>query len=412
MNIAFVNNQYQLGGAETVIHQLRAGLGRAGHPSRLHVAEGKTYPAGEGVVPLYPAWLSRLSHSRLHAWVERVWPRFAWTDRSLRALARDRADLIHLHNFHGHYATVQSLAGLARAKPVVWTFHAFWGMTGGCDHPKACSRYQEACGDCPQIGQWPVGKVDRTAEQLRQKREWLANAPLDVIAPSRHLAAKVRESQVGRRWRVHHIPNGVDPGRFSHARKREAGFRRALGLAPEGAILLVVNRDFQQPEKGFPMVKRALELIPRGSVQVILAGRHSDWAATQLPVGLSSVSRGYVGSRGEMAELYEAADLFLFASVAENFPCVILEAMSAGCCVVSTPTSGVDEQIDHGRTGFLAEQLSGKSLGLVLREALTAPEHCRSCGEQARHAVETQFSEETMVERHLALYAAVLSGRS
>ena len=113
-----------------------------------------------------------------------------------------------------------------------------------------------------------------------------------------------------------------------------------------------------------------------------------------------------------MAKLYEAADLFLFASSAENFPCVILEAMSAGCCVVSTPTSGVEEQIDHGRTGFLAEHLSGKSLGLMLREALALPDHGRRCGQEARGAVETQFSEETMVGRHLALYAALLSGRS
>ena len=202
MNIAFVNNQYQLGGAETVIQQLRAGLSRAGHGSRLHVAEGKSYPTGEGVAPLYPRWLSRLSHSRWHAWVERFWPRFAWTDRSFRALAHDSADLIHLHNFHGNYATVQSLAWLARAKPVLWTFHAFWGITGGCDHPKACSRYQEACGHCPQIGQWPIGEKDETAEQLRQKRAGLREAPLRIIAPSRHLAARVRESQVGRRWEI------------------------------------------------------------------------------------------------------------------------------------------------------------------------------------------------------------------
>ena len=409
MKIAFVNNQYQLGGAETVVHQLRAGLARAGHMSRLYVAQGKTYPANEGVVPLYPRWLSRLSHSRAHRLVERLFPRGQWTDRAFRQLARQSAELIHVHNFHGDYAGVSSLAGLARVKPVLWTFHAFWGITGGCDHPKGCARYQESCGQCPQVGKWPVGTVDRTTEQLEQKLELWAGLPFQVVAPSRHLAAQVRASQLGRHWNVHHIPNGVDPARFSFARKRDPRFRASLGLRPQVTVVLLANRDFQDVEKGFPMARKAIEMLPLGSVQVVLAGRESDWAAAQLSPWVECLSLGYVSSRQKMAELYEAADIFLFASQAENFPCVILEAMSAKCCVVATPTGGVVEQIEPGRTGFLAEQISGKSLGLALREALVAPEQCLIHAEQARREVELQFSEERMIQRHLELYAGMIS---
>ena len=51
---------------------------------------------------------------------------------------------------------------------------------------------------------------------------------------------------------------------------------------------------------------------------------------------------------------------FLFASPAENFPCVILEAMASACCVVATPTSGVTEQIEDGRNvGFPVSQRDG-----------------------------------------------------
>ena len=409
LNIAFVNNQYQLGGAETVVHQLRAGLAQAGHVSHLHVAQGKTYPVNDGVVPLYPRWLSRLSHSRAHPLVERLFPRGPWTDRAFRQLANDSADLIHVHNFHGDYARVPSLAGLARAKPLVWTFHAFWGITGGCDHPKSCERYQGACGQCPQLGKWPLGRVDRTADQLQQKLRWWAGLPLHVVAPSRHLAARVRASQVGRGWHVHHIPNGVDPARFSFARKRDPQFRASLGLRPASTVILVANRNFRDAEKGFPMARQALEMMPSGPVQVVLAGLESDWAAAQLSPQAECLSLGYVASRQKMAELYEAADIFLFASQAENFPCVILEAMSAKCCVVATPTGGVVEQIEPGRTGLLAGHISGKSLGLSLREALAAPEQCRIYGEQARREVEAHFSEERMVQRHLDLYARMIS---
>ena len=37
MNVTCVNNQYQLGGAETVVQQLRAGLRQLGHEAPLYI---------------------------------------------------------------------------------------------------------------------------------------------------------------------------------------------------------------------------------------------------------------------------------------------------------------------------------------------------------------------------------------
>lgn len=111
-----------------------------------------------------------------------------------------------------------------------------------------------------------------------------------------------------------------------------------------------------------------------------------------------------------MANLYEVADIFLFASPAENFPCVILDAMSAKCCVVSTPTSGVTEQIEHGRTGFLAESISGSDLSRILNQVLKK-DSLSQIGEAARKKIEEELSEENMVRRHLRLYQdVVISG--
>jgi glycosyltransferase involved in cell wall biosynthesis len=112
-----------------------------------------------------------------------------------------------------------------------------------------------------------------------------------------------------------------------------------------------------------------------------------------------------------MARLFEAADIFLFASPAENFPCVILEAMSAGCCVVATPTSGVTEQIKTDKTGFLAESLSGEALGIVFRDVLAHRELWKKTGDEARDFVEKEFSEKVMVDRHIVLYRQIMSNR-
>lgn len=397
---------------ETVIAQLRGQLRRRGHPCPLYVAHGKTYPRGDDVFPLYPRSLSWLYHSRLNAWVEKFFPRRPWTEAALRRVAHRPTDLLHLHNFHGDYAGLETLACLHDRKPLVWTFHAFWGITGGCDHPKNCRRYLDACGECPQVGCWNVGPVDRTREELALKRQLLGERALHIISPARHAAKQIQASLLARRWRVHHLPNGIDPAAFSNARKHDPNFRRSLGLAPDAPVVLIVNRDFKDPHKGFPMVETALRALPAAPAQLVWAGANGDWAAAQVPQTFSHRVLGYVPSRAAMAQWYEAADIFLFASPAETFPCVVLEAMAAGCCVVSTPTSGVDEQIEPGVSGLLGAEVSGAALAPVLRAALASADLRARCGAAARQRVSREFSEDRMVERHLELYELIRKERA
>ena len=97
-------------------------------------------------------------------------------------------------------------------------------------------------------------------------------------------------------------------------------------------------------------------------------------------------AKGLLTARERLAAWFEAADIFLFASVAENFPCVILEAMAAQCCVVATPTGGVTEQIRSRATGLLSASVAGESLAAPLREAIQSPQLRQACGARARAA--------------------------
>lgn len=407
MRIALVNNQYQLGGAETVVRQLHSGLNQRGEQAVLHVAMEPQPPRLPRFRLLYPRLLNRLFHSRWHSRVARRFPPLRWTDRAFQRLGGGPWDLIHVHNFHGTYATLESLANVARQRRVVWTFHRLWGITGGCDQPLECSQYLGSCARCPQLGIWPLGKSDDTAAQLSLKKRLLAEAPLHLVAPSEHLAATVRGSLVGSRWPITVIPNGVDTARFDPARKRDPALKRALGLDPRLLVVLVVNRNFEDPLKGFQDVEQALRLTPAGAIQVALAGGQSNLAARRLAPQIPCHDFGYVSDTNQLRQLYEAADVFLFASPYENFPCVVVEAMAAGCCIVSTPTSGVTEQIADGVHGILADERTGPSLARALHKALQQPAQCRQMGHAARDRAEREFSETRMIDRHLALYRSL-----
>jgi glycosyltransferase involved in cell wall biosynthesis len=393
MQILLVNNQLQYGGAETVVHQLRSRIPN----TRLLVPESPSLRAEV----MYPRVLSRLNHSRLHSGIEKLFPMSEWTNRRFAKIQNDPADIVHIHNFHGNYASIETLAELIAVKRVVWTFHGLWGVTGGCDHPKGCAGYLHECGHCPQLGLWPIGEVDRTAEELSRKIATLAGLAIHVIAPSRYFYDTIRSSKVGRGWNVHHIPNGINPNGFTPAQTKSPRIK-----------ILIVNRNFQDPHKGFNVVLEALNLANLPDVELSFAGLNSGWAIAQLKKAYRTRDLGYVTDRKRMAQLYGDSHIFLFASPAENFPCVILEAMASGCCVVATPSGGVVEQIADGENGFLAENISGDALAAALERPLKEPTNIVAMGENARQTVIKKFSEARMVEAHLRLYQSLMENRS
>ena len=399
--ICMINAHYLLGGAETVMHQITEGLRKEGFAYEYALPTlGKTLRKPSHVRLLYPRLLNRLRYTRWNSRVEKVWPSDLVQNRNLQRLAKLPRRLFHVHSFTG-YADVRTLAALAAQRPLLWTLHCYWGgesLPAGQSTP-----YPAAWGLAPQ-----VQRPSRTQDDLRSLHEELQPlyaVPLWITTPSAKAARAARLCPELANWQIHHLPNGVDTAAFSADRKQDRDLRHALGLAPEKAVILLVNRDFKIADKGWPMAQEALRALPAAAnVQVLLVGQNADWAAQQLPEHLNPVVRDFVADRPEMIRLYETSDIFLFASRRENFPCVILEAMAAGCCVVATPTDGVTEQIHHEQEGLLAADIAGPALISPLKLAVEDASLRQQLGRKARTRVEEEFSEALMVRRYLALY--------
>jgi glycosyltransferase involved in cell wall biosynthesis len=62
-------------------------------------------------------------------------------------------------------------------------------------------------------------------------------------------------------------------------------------------------------------------------------------------------------SRDSLKELYRTADLFLFPSLHEGLPNVILEAMASGLPIIASNKTSHPELVEHGINGFLCESL-------------------------------------------------------
>jgi glycosyltransferase involved in cell wall biosynthesis len=404
MKVALVNRHYRLGGIETVVQQLWHQLPSRGIAAELWISEFGELPAHAPVHPLYPPVLNRLLHSRFATVTQRLFPRRKWTAREFERIRRSDCDIVHVHGFDETYADFEALVELARAKPMALTLHGAWLFTGGCGQPLGCERFARACGQCPQLGVWPVPAADNTADELEKKRRLLSDAPIHFLSPSLHLREKALRSTPGKKWEIGHLPHGVDTTFFRGDRKRDVAARHKSGLNPEHTVVLAMCRDFRDPVKGVSLMAGALKLLEAENVQVILAGAFAELLAAELPERLHPKPLGYIANDRARGDLFEIADVFFFTSREETFPCVILEAMSAECCVVSTPLEAVYEQLQPGVSGLLASNFTPEALALELGWACRNPARSAEIGRLARAEVIHRFSVEMMLSRHLNLY--------
>ncbi len=194
-------------------------------------------------------------------------------------------------------------------------------------------------------------------------RQIVANASL-LISPSNFLAGLIRR-QVDLPIRV--IPNGYSPA-------------AALGKTKRN-LVLVVARLF--PRKG---VQRFIEAIP---------GMPRDWdyviagdgpylpklkeLAERLHVPVRFV--GFVDAH-TLRGYYEEARILVFPSIRENFPMVLLEAMDAGCAVITTDAEGCGEVV--GRAGIVVRKDDAEQIRTALRGLMADPLRCEQLGQVAR----------------------------
>jgi hypothetical protein len=92
----------------------------------------------------------------------------------------------------------------------------------------------------------------------------------------------------------------------------------------------------------------------------------------------------------ELVYTYRRSLIFVNTSTVSPVPTALLEAMSSGCCVVSTATCMIPEIIQHGINGYLCD--SPEQMKNILLRLLDSPEHCAELGRAARQTILDRFN--------------------
>lgn len=219
------------------------------------------------------------------------------------------------------------------------------------------------------------------------------NASKKIVAVSHRVKDEVVRHYKVPAEKIVVIHNGVDGNEFKPSPEARGLIRNQLGLADSDYMLLFVGSGFRR--KGLEYAIKAVDRVP--SAKLVVAG---EGRATSHPRVLM------LGRRTDVAHLYAAADAFIFPTLYDPFPNVVLEAMASGIPAIVSRVAGASEVID-GDSIVVEDPMNIDELAAAVKK-LEDPAVRKPMGEAARKKALAR-PVETVLEENLKLYDEVVA---
>lgn len=256
---------------------------------------------------------------------------------------------------------------------------------------------------------------DRLSRRMERSLDRAVAARVSVFVTGSAFAGdKLREVLGVEAGKIRPLPNGIAP----RALKESAELvREKLGV-PTDAVL-VGNVALLDPRKGHRYLLEAIAVakqrLPGVKLSLAVEGlgpERSSLEARATELGLSGEVR-FLGRYENIFDLMSAFDIFALSSTGlEDFPNVVLEAMSLGKPVVGTRVAGIPEQIEDGRTGLLVPPADAEALGEAIARLAGDATARAAMGSAGLTRFEKDFTCGKAAGRYAQLYRGLLAGNA
>ena len=394
-SIVHINTHDGKGGAARIAFDLIYGLKNSFKKIDFFVGEKKTQLSFVNEFPtsnLREEEFLNEAHKRSQ-WLDIFFPRS--TNKALIKRLNE-FDIIHLHNLHGNFFSLFSLLLLKPNLKIVWTLHDMQAITGHCAHAFSCDRWQNGCGNCPDLLTYPSLKKDTTKFLWRLKRNIYKKLDLEIIVPSIWLKEKVEKS-ILKQFPIKVIYNGVDTKIFKPLDKFSV--REELGLPQDKKIIMFsADMGLKNPYKGGEYVKNIInDELFKDFLFINLGGE-------ELVKSQNCWTYPYIHNQEDLVRFYNAADVLLYPSLADNCPLVVLEAMACGLPIVAFNIGGIPELIKHNDTGFIVFEKDVDQLRKYLLKVLNDSDLRTLFSIQSINRVKSFFAIDKMISEYKKLY--------
>ncbi len=237
---------------------------------------------------------------------------------------------------------------------------------------------------------------------------WFCEMADAVIAPSHKIENLLRG--YGVKKPIYILPTGIDLKFFKKtgkSRKSARSLRKKLGLSGKDKLLIFVGRIGREKNIEFLVKAAAAVSKKRKDVKFLIVGagpylQKYETAAKKL--GLDNVTFTGAVPHKNLPFYYQAADLFIFASLTETQGIVILEAMASGLPVIALKDDAFKGIVADEKNGFLVDAESSPKF--FIDKALEILDDGALHGKFSRASLKiaANFSEEKQAEKLAGIY--------
>ncbi len=322
------------------------------------------------------------------------------------------ADVICLNWVNQGVVSLKGIRKLAAlGKPLVWTMHDMWNMTGICHHAGYCQKFlgpRGECGDCPLL-EHKASKNDLSHKVWQHKKNLYDSVNINFVAVSTWLADTARKSSLMHDSDISVIPNAFDTTTISLPTKTAVSGNRDSARIIFGAARIddpvkdhhtLVEATKILADK-YPQEAKRLELVTFGSLK--------DPDALK-GVAIRHTHLGRISTE-EIRDIYESGSVVVSTSEWETLPGTLIEGQAWGCVPVALDHGGQPDIIDHLSTGYLAPWSDNrKENALRIAEGILWGINNRNSVIQImQQSVIEKFAENTVAEKYIRLFRKLLN---
>lgn len=240
-----------------------------------------------------------------------------------------------------------------------------------------------------------------------KKEKLLYSAHISFVTCSHWLERKAKESKLLQRFPITCIPNTINTNLFHPTSKNEA--REICNLPLNKKLLLFGSLKISDERKGFKYLVEACHLLhdnysDMNNLGIVVFGKQTEQISNLIPFPIYSMD--YISAEKQLANIYNAVDLYVTPSLQDNLPNTIIEAMACGIPCIGFEVGGIPEMIDHLKNGYVAKYKSAADLAKGIYWTLSEGNY-NELSKQACKKTINCYSESSVAMKYIELYNKV-----